>query len=277
MSDAQARATADVTAVVDDPAGRLRLREAFYQRFGFGPGAGFGASELDFLRWEVRRGVLNSPQASAPGSAWWRAVNADLLTQAQCAAYLHDAGAAAAPDLPTTAWLSYLRAPSASAWYRAHNTSIVSGYLAHAGLAQQESEAEQAFMNIVLYRLLYAQSLVERSAPGLLSDLQHGHLGRLIGDLERLVADPLLPSVDVIVHLPNFYPASYPLKPEELQYVFETGHSVPDLVERLFDHVVIGSGMHQLYDEAAGWLRLPDLRGLISGRRPSYPWHALQP
>lgn len=277
MSDAQTRATAEVAAVADDPQGRLRLREAFYRRFGFGPGAGFGTSELDFLRWEVRRGVLNAVQAPAPGSPWWRAVNADLLTQALCAAYLHDSSAAQAPDLPTTAWLAYLRAPSATTWYRAHNTSIVAGYLAHAGLARQESEAEQAFMNIVLYRLLYAQALVERSAPGLLSDLQHGRLGRLIGDLERLIADPLLPSVDVIVHLPDFYPASYPLRPDELQYVFETGHSAADLMERLFDHVVIGSGLPALYDEAAGWLSLPELRGMISGRRPNYPWHALHP
>ena len=63
-----------VNGVADDPQGRLRLREAFYAKYGFGEGAGFGTSELAFLRWEIGRGALNP----GDGSPWWRAVNLDF-------------------------------------------------------------------------------------------------------------------------------------------------------------------------------------------------------
>ena len=46
------------------------------------------------------------------------------------------------------------------AWYRAHNGSVVAGYLEHRDLAEAENEAERFFMNVVLCRVLYTHALV---------------------------------------------------------------------------------------------------------------------
>lgn len=75
--------------VPDDPAGRLDMRRQFYEAYGFGKieEYGFGTSELQFLEWEVRRGVLHP----GSGSPWWRAVNADLIRDAARAAALFQA------------------------------------------------------------------------------------------------------------------------------------------------------------------------------------------
>ena len=59
-----------VESVRDDPEGRYQLRVAFYKKYGFAKdsGAGYGTSELAFLRWEIERGVLNPVAAAQPGS-----------------------------------------------------------------------------------------------------------------------------------------------------------------------------------------------------------------
>jgi hypothetical protein len=273
----QAQARARVAAVADSPDGRLALREAFYERFGFPardrlcPRAGFGASELDFLRWEIRRGVLNPLSAPAPGSAWWREVNANLLLHAELAALLSDAGYSRADDAATQQWLSYIQEPSAHTWYRAHNASIVSGYLDHREAAVQESPAERTFMNMVLYRLLYAQALVEGEAPGIMEHWVKSKLGWVVRALERIIADPRSPSVDIIVHLPDFYPDTYPLHPLSLRQVIERGHLPGVLVEEVFDRGIIAPELHDLYSIASHWLSQPDLIRLVNLNRPIYP------
>ena len=57
--------------------------------------------------------------------------------------------------------------PTARAWYRAHNASVVSAYLEHRELAEAENAAERFFMNVVLCRVLYAHALV--AAPRLVA------------------------------------------------------------------------------------------------------------
>ena len=58
------------------------------------------------------------------------------------------------PSSPTVAaWLEFIRRPSAASWYRAHNMSVVSGYLEHEHLAAREGRIERFFINVVLARV----------------------------------------------------------------------------------------------------------------------------
>jgi hypothetical protein len=274
--DLVAQVRAEVARVADDPEGRYALRRAFYQRFGFGCDEGYGLSELQFLRWEIERGVLNPLTGTPPGSLWWRQVNEALLVHAQCAAALYEAGVSDADvDVATAHWLEYLHRPSPQSWYRAHNASIAAGYLAYPEAARAEAPPEQTFLNVVLYRLLYAQSLVEGDAPGLINLLQRWVIKWLLRDLERIIADPRSPSVDVIVHLPDFYPRHYPLTPQDIRDVLERGHSPGVLVEDVFDKGFILPSLTKLYALAARWLSVPELARLVDNHRPIYPHYTI--
>src|ERR1700741_4733405 len=78
---ALAVAAAQVAAVRDDPAGRLALMaRVFHGPTGRAPRhLPFRRAALSFMRWQGRRGFVNPPDASPPGSVWWRAVNERLL------------------------------------------------------------------------------------------------------------------------------------------------------------------------------------------------------
>ncbi len=257
----QAQAAAVVAGVSDDPDGRVRLRETFYAKYG-GSGAapGLGASEIAFLRWEVRRGVLNSDTRTASaGSPWWRAVNSRFLFVSQLAALAHEAGfTGEAPDAEVSLWLEYLRSPTPTSWYRAHNASIVGGYLRSRDEAGRESRFEQVFMNIVLYRLLFAQAMVE-GAP-----IAFGPLGKIL-------ADPRLPSVNVLVDLPDFYPEHYPLTKEDIADIMERGHSLEEDLVRVLDDDLVIPHLRELYRLAALWNGQPELPRLLRGSAPIYP------
>ena len=268
------KATNRVRGVADDPEGRYSLCAEFYRRYGFGPGFGLGASELDFVRWEITRGVLNPLDHPQPGSRWWRAVNGGLLYHAEAAAALEEAGLGDAATGPIRAWVGYLRSPSPHSWYRAHNSSTVEGYLGHVDAAHTESAAECTFINVVLYRVLYAQALVESSAPGLLGRIAH-HFRRLVGDLERMLADPRSPSVDVLLHLPDFYPRHYPLSAADAAEILRRGHGPEAFARILMDNVFIAPCLTALYAEAAQWLEMPKLSALVVDNRPVYPHCAL--
>ncbi len=58
--------------------------------------------------------------------------------------------------------MAFVDDPTARNWYRAHNASVVAGYLDHRDLAAAESEAERFFMNVVLCRVLFTRT---RSSP----------------------------------------------------------------------------------------------------------------
>ena len=56
--------------------------------------------------------------------------------------------------------------PSTQSWYVAHNVSIVTAYLDHRDLAEQETRVERFFINLVLIRLLFAtRSSPNRASP----------------------------------------------------------------------------------------------------------------
>jgi uncharacterized protein with NAD-binding domain and iron-sulfur cluster len=247
-----------VARVRNDPRGRLALRERFYQRCDSHPlgGPGFGRSELDFMRWEIARGVLAPPEAG--GSPWWRAVNERLLYHAELAALIHEQLPDAVSGIGAVRfWLDFIRRPSATGWYRAHNASIVVGYLDAVHLAHAEPWSERIWVNVVLYRLLYAQGLVE---------------GVVLGELGQVLSDPMGPSVDVLVHIPAFYPDKYPLSRHELQTLLQRSHRfLPELAAD-FDNLLVLPELARLYAEAAGWLGQPGLELLLSDGKPNYPW-----
>src|SRR3954471_3309004 len=145
-------ARAQVAAVSDDPRGRLGLiTRTYHGPTGRAPRhLPFRRAALSFMRWQVRRGVLNPLDGSPPGSSWWRKMNERLL-QDGCEAVALTGGLDGTPSSPAVGlWLDFIETPRARNWYRAHNASIVSGYLECRDRADTESLPERFFMNVVL-------------------------------------------------------------------------------------------------------------------------------
>ena len=136
----------------DDPAARLALMARLFR----GPTGRaprhlpFRRAALSFMRWQARRGVLNPLDASPPGSVWWRAMNERLLRDG-CETVALLGGSAGEPSSQAVrCWLEFSARPTGRNWYRAHNASIVGGYLEHRNLAEAESAPERFFMNVAL-------------------------------------------------------------------------------------------------------------------------------
>lgn len=254
---------AEVHGVADDPEGRYALRERFYDRFGHAlrkDGTGLGSSELAFLRWEIERGVLNPLFAEKPGSPWWRAVNLDFILQAELAGKAWETqNTSRITDVQGRYWLRFFEQPSESTWYAAHNCSIVHGYSAHALLALQENETERHFLNEVLYRVLYAQAM----ASG--ADISR------FGKIGQILANPRLPSVDILVSLPDFYPRHYPLEPSDIHKVWHHGLDLDALGARILDNRLILPHIGRMYAWAAHTLNADFLTAWIENHRPVYP------
>src|SRR3954453_16474458 len=164
---ALAWAEAQVAAARDDPGARLALIErVFHGPTGHAPRhLPFRRAALSFMRWQARRGLLNPLDASPPGSVGWRAVNERLLRDG-CETVALLGGLTGEPSSQAVQlWLEFATRPTGRNWYRAHNASIVAGYLQHRTLAEAESPPERFFMNVALPRVLYAHALA--AAPRL--------------------------------------------------------------------------------------------------------------
>jgi hypothetical protein len=256
-----AQAAARVEAVRDSTAGRYRLAAAFYRC----PHAAsecprYGVAELSFLRWEIARGVLNRPTAERPGSPWWRAVNDELLRDKVEASLVAENSARAASSRNVELWLEFLRSPSAASWYRAHNGSIVGGYLRNRSLAGQELCVERFMMNVALLRVLYAHALAE--APRLALGWW-APLGRLLGDPRRR-------SVGIFLDLRNTFPNRYPLDGSLLEDLI----AAEQPLARALDYGVIASRLTELYAFAAASLGEPGVTTFVSDGTPCYSWPA---
>ena len=169
--DARAMAEEAVSAVADDPAARLDLLLEIYAMRAPGSRRShipFGRAAAAFMRWQLSRGLLNPAAHARPGSPWWRAMNETLLLDSHEAHTLAVRGRGVPSTPGAQAYLEFITAPSAARWYRAHNVSIVCGYLAHERLASTEDRVERFFVNLVLVRVLYAHALV--AAPRLALD-----------------------------------------------------------------------------------------------------------
>src|SRR5919202_3744326 len=160
MAGALEWAEAQVAAARDAPAARLALTERIYH----GPTGRaprplpFRRAALSFMRWQVRRGLLNPLDGSPPGSVWWRAVNERLLRDT-CEAVALAAGMSGRPSShPVQLGLEFTARPTARNWYRAHNAIVVAAYLEHRELAATESAPERFVKNVALVRVLYAHA-----------------------------------------------------------------------------------------------------------------------
>jgi hypothetical protein len=211
------------------------------------------------MGWQLRRGLLNPPTDPRPGSPWWRALNEGLLRDtAEARAFAFGYGGE--PSGPgVIAHLDFIRRPSARNWYRAHNVSIVDGYLANETLAGDERRVERFFMNVVLVRVLFAHALV--AAPRLA-------LGWL-APLGRPVGDPRVGMTGIFMSLSRVLPDLYPLGDDVDPYV-ATEHGLGHLL----DVGVIQPRLRGLYDWSSGELALPALGGLLDRNTPRYAWDA---
>jgi hypothetical protein len=255
---ARARAEQRVAAVRDDPAARLALMaQLFAGPTGHAPQhVPFRRAALSFMRWQAQRGLLNPLDAARPGSIWWRAMNERLLRDGCEAVGL----LAELPGTPSSQavrlWLEFSASPTGRNWYRAHNASVVGGYLEHRSLAANENAPERFFMNVALARVLYAHALVgaPRLALGRLAPL--GHVG-----------DPRLGMAGVFLSLRRVLPDRYPLEFDVARYIADEQR-----LGRLLDYGVIAPRLQRLYEWSARDLDEPRLLELIHDGDPVYAW-----
>jgi hypothetical protein len=256
---ALASAEEQVAAVRDGPAARLALMARLFR----GPTGRaprhlpFRRAALSFMCWQARRGVLNPLDASPPGSVWWRAVNERLLRDG-CETVALLGGLAGDPSSQAVRlWLAFSARPTRRYWYRAHNASIVAGYLEHRNLAEAEGAPERFFMNVALARVLYAHALA--AAPRLA-------LGRF-APLGRLLGDPRLGMAGVFLSLRRVLPHRYPLALDVERYIADEQR-----LGRMLDYAVIVPRLQRLYEWSAEELGEPRLLELVRDGNPIYAW-----
>ena len=256
---ALASAEAQVAAVRDDPAASLALlTRLFHGPTGRAPRhLPFRRAALSFMRWQAQRGVLNPLDGSPPGSVWWRAMNERLLRDG-CEAVGLLGGLAGEPSSQAVRlWLEFSARPTGRNWYRAHNASLVAGYLEQRNLAEAESAPERFFMNVALARVLYAHALA--AAPRLA-------LGRL-APLGRLLGDPRLGMAGVFLSLRRVLPNRYPLALDVERYIADEQR-----LGRMLDYAVIVPRLQCLYAWSAEELSEPRLLELVRDGNPIYAW-----
>ncbi|WP_037503050.1 hypothetical protein [Solirubrobacter soli] len=243
----------------DDPAARLALMSRVFR----GPTGRaprhlpFRRAALSFMRWQARRGVLAPLDASPPGSVWWRSVNERLLRDGcETVALLGGQDGEASSDA-VRLWLDFAIWPTGRHWYRAHNASVVAGYLEHRDLAETEAMAERFFMNVALLRVLYAHALA--AAPRLALG-PFAPLGHVLGD-------PRLGMAGVFLSLRRVLPDRYPLALDVERYI-----AAEQRLGRLLDYAVIVPRVQQLYEWSAGELGEPRLLELVRDGNPIYAW-----
>jgi hypothetical protein len=252
-------AAAAVDSVRVVAAGRVALLRSLYEALPGRPELHlpYRRAALAFMDWQLRRGLLNAVDDASPGSPWWRAVNQRLLrdTAESRAVLLGRGGAMSSASVAHS--VAFVRRPSAQAWYRAHNATIVSAYIDHRDLAEDESHVERFFINLVLVRMLYAHALV--AAPRLA-------LSRL-APLARRLGDPRLGLAGIFLSLSRVLPDRYPLGGELRQYVeAENGFG------RLLDVGVIRPRFDALYSWSARELSIRELEALVRNGVPAYAW-----
>ena len=248
-----------VAAVRDDPAARLALMARLFR----GPTGRaprhlpFRRAALSFMRWQARRGVLNPLEGSPPGSVWWRAMNERLLRDGSEAVRLLGGAPGEPSSHAVRLWLDFSARPTGGNWYRAHNASIVGGYLEHQALAEEESVPERFFMNVALARVLYAHALA--GAPTLA-------LGRL-APLGRVLGDPRLGMAGAFLSLRRVLPDRYPLTLHVERYIDQEQR-----LGRVLDYAVIVPRLQRLYEWSAADLGEPRLLELVRQGSPIYAW-----
>ncbi|NME71148.1 hypothetical protein [Flammeovirga aprica] len=251
------KAQAYIDTIKNSPEERLESRKQYYIKYGEADGDlyGFGNSEIDFLEWEVERGVL-APEYHA---RWWYNVNLKFIYYSVLGSYVFEEGLQC-EDIPQPVerWVDYLKDPCSSKWYKAHNTSIIYGYIEYKELAKEESWIEQYFINEVLDRLLYAEVMVEGET-------------QLFGPIGRFLANPRFPAVDILVKIKDLYPENYPLKFKDMLNVLDIGFDIGTLISYVLDKVIIKRNLKKIYSYISELLDIPELDRFIVGKKVNYP------
>ena len=257
--DALAWGEAQVAAARNDPAARLALlARTYHGPTGRAPRhLPFRRAALSFMRWQAQRGLLDPLEATPPGSVWWRTINERLLRDG-CEALALVGGLHGEPSSQAVRqWLDFIATPTPSCWYRAHNASIVAGYVDHEALAEEENAPERFFINVALARVLYAHALV--GAPRLA-------LGRL-SLVGRVLGDPRLGMAGAFLSLRRVIPDDYPLMREVGWYIADEQR-----LGRWLDYGVIAPRLQGLYEWSAAELDEPRLLELVRDGNPIYAW-----
>lgn len=249
-----------VEAVRDDPDRRLEVAARFYDdRPGRPSIRSYRRAELAFMRWQISRGVLAPMTSATPGSPWWRALNEGLLRDALEAGHLA-AGTPGSPTRPAVSrWISFLDSPSPQSWYRAHNASIIAGYLDHRPLVEAELPVERFFMDVALGRVLFVHALVMHPRIA---------VGRWLSPVGRLIGDPRRRGADLYLSLRNVLPNRYPLTDLTIADVL----AGENFAGRLIDYGVMLPHVQAIYEFAAHDLGEPGLLDFISGGDLMYAW-----
>ena len=211
-----------------------------------------------FMRWQLRRGLLNPASAPTPGSPWWRTLNESLLRDV-CEASALAFGRPGRRGLRGGGHPRLHR--EADGTYLVSRAQCVDrlGVSRERAPRPQEGRVERFFINLVLVRVLYAHALV--AEPGLA-------LGRL-APLGRPLGDPRLGITGIFLSLSRILPADYPLGEDVESYV---------VAEHGFGHLVdvgiIVPRLDRLYDWSAAALGISELCALFDPGRgvPSYAW-----
>jgi hypothetical protein len=212
---------------------------------------------MSFMNWQLRRGLLEPADSQRPGSQWWRSINEGLLRDS-CEAVALSGGLAGSPSTRAVDfWIAFAGQPTAQAWYRAHNASVVAAYIENRHLAETESLPERFFMNVVLCRVLYAHALV--AAPRLSLGWLHS--------LAPMLGDPRLGMTSIFLQLSRVLPDEYPLSEDISVYV-----SNELSFGRLLDIGIITPRLQQLYEWSAHTLELPQLLDCIRDGDLIYAW-----
>jgi len=234
------------------------MERCYYGPYGKAPRhLPYRRAALSFMRWQLRRGVLQPPLSDRPGSPWWRAVNERILRDGCEAVALSGNLPGPASSRTVDYWLSFADYPAARAWYRAHNGSVVAAYLEHRDLAEAENAAERFFMNVVLCRVLYAHALV--AAPRI-------SLGWL-RPLAPFLGDPRLGMTGIFLQLSRVLPHEYPLRGSVQSYLGDELR-----FGRLLDFGVIVPRLQQLYEWSAHELAAPGLLDCVRDGAMTYAW-----
>ncbi|MFD0004955.1 hypothetical protein ACFVJ4_21355 [Streptomyces sp. NPDC127178] len=257
MTDAAARARQRVAVAQCDTAERLALAREFYDAVpgGF---SRYGYAELSFMRWSAARGVLEPESAVPAGSRWWRKVNEMLLRDKVEASLLTVGNSGNASSRSVRYWIDFIGKPSPARWYRAHNASIVAGYLKYEGLASEELKVERFMMNVALIRVLYTHAMLAN--PRLA-------LGSRLAFLGPRLVDPRHRSVKMFLDLGRSFPREYPVA-GSLEEVVLAEHALA----RMLDYGLIAPRLPALYEFAAEAIEEPRLTSLLDDGVPAYVW-----